>query len=143
MFEKYLSKRMTGLEICRDFVSHRQQSLYGEVERQDFRDLLTLTEILSLSKVRNGANGRQYRIDEMFKGERLYKALIHGATVMHISGDIFSIVDGNPRSPLEEPVNLKIIEEVFPRGLPRTRRHMVTWLHYISWAAREKYGYRR
>lgn len=140
MFERYLAKQMTPQTIGSGIRSFRHDSDFGVVERQDFRGFFTLREILSISKLRNGANGRPFSTNELFGGELIYKALIHGAPLMHIASDIFVIFDGET---VEEIVNIERLIEVFPRGLPRNRRQAVTWLSYVTWLAKEKYGYKR
>lgn len=136
-FGRYLRYRMKGEDVARSFVGTGDG---GCVTFNDFRNYFWLSEILSLYKKRNGRNGKQYRIVDLFGNEMIYIGLLNGANVFHEFGDVFH-VDWNFLN--TKFTNLDRLAEVFPNGLPKNRREVKKWYNYITWLAHEKYGKKR
>ena len=117
----------------KDMDSHIVVSDIKNFEHVTFQALVNKNIINQLFQKRNGRNGKQYRIIDLFNENRdIIYALLYGGTVL--------VFDSNFIVNFElTKVNVKSLAWIFPKGMPQNERQMNSWISYVGWVAYHRF----
>lgn len=123
-FSKYTERMDDGLAVV-------DIDNFDHINFQVYADNKILQQLYTK---RNGRNGNQYRIVDIFNENLfLFNALLFGGTVFHVDGNF--VVNMKITK-----VNAKHIAWIFPKGFPQNEKQMNSWLSYVGWVANRKFA---
>lgn len=113
--------------------SHLVVSDIKNLEHVKFQELVNQNIINQLFQKRNGRNGKQYRIIDLFNENRdIMYALLYCGTVLAFDSNF--IVNFELTK-----VNAKSLAWIFPKGMPQNERQMNSWISYVGWVAYRRF----
>lgn len=99
------------------------------MEHLKFQEMITLPVLHTLTVKRNGMNGNQYRIIDLFDNDLTLYTLIFNGLVIQNNNKI-RINFSQPQK-----YNVKMWNWLFPKGFPQTENQLKSWISYIGWVA--------
>lgn len=111
---------------------------YSAYKYSNFAEMLSLDMLQHLFVKRNTRKGTQYRIIDIFGKDFLfYMAFLTDGefTIRGSSGQYKYYLFGTSVN-----IDTSLMQKLFPRGLPQTRKQLNTWVNYLGYLAHQKFN---